>query len=83
MCVSLALVLAAAFLCLLSLMRGEEFSAPPGGDISSEVFAQRLMAAFCASIDHQIVALRRASSLTIISLVAMAATWGWILIAKM
>lgn len=76
------LLLAAAFLCVRALLIGEEFS-DQGIEGHPEMIVQRLLAAYCASIDAQRRLIARAVALTVAGGIVCIASSIWIMAAKM
>lgn len=79
--VSVAVLACAAYLCVRAIMIGEEFS-DAGVERNPRAIAQRMFAAYCASIDAQRRLLHRASRITIAGGVLTAATSIWIMAEK-
>jgi hypothetical protein len=79
--VGIALLAASAFLCVRAVMLGEDFS-NEGLEDQPEATVQRMFAAYCTSIDHQIEALTRASRFTIAGGLVSAVACLWIMIEK-
>jgi hypothetical protein len=79
--IGIALLAASALLCVRAVMIGEDFSSE-GLEDDPVATVRRMFAAYCASIDHQIDALARASRYTIAGGVVSAIACAWIMIEK-
>lgn len=77
--VGMALLAAASYLCVRAITIGEEFD-PDGAD--EAMIAQRLLAAYVASLDAQSRLIALASRLTVAGGLVTAAGCLWILLAK-
>ncbi len=77
----IALLAVSALLCVRAVMLGEDFGSD-GLDDDPEATVRRMFAAYCASIDHQIDALKRASRYTIAGGLVSAIACIWIMIEK-
>jgi hypothetical protein len=80
--IGVALLAAAAFLCVRAVMLGEEFD-DNGMESDPDGTIQRMFAAYCTSIDHQTRTLGTASRLTISGGVVSALGCIWIMAEKM
>ncbi len=72
----------AAFFCVRGILVGEEFDLK-GTDGNQDMLVQRLLAAYCSSIDVQMRMIRLASMTTIVGGIMAAATSFAIMLAKM
>jgi hypothetical protein len=78
---SVLLLAAAAFLCVRALLIGEEFSDEGIGD-NPQAIVQRLLAAFCTSIDAQRKLIRQAVILTTAGGALAVGATIWIMVEK-
>ena len=79
--IGLVLLFASSWLVVRGLMIGEE---PPvaGSESDASTLSERLLAAYCRSIEGQLRLSRVASKLTLAGSAVTAAVWAWILIDK-
>jgi hypothetical protein len=77
-----AILSVAAFFCVRGILVGEEFDLK-GVDENRSVMITRLLAAYCSSIDAQMLMIRRASITTIAGGSATALVCFWIMAQKM
>lgn len=78
----MAVLAASSYLCVRAIMIGEEFS-PEGIEEKPDALAQRLLAAYIASIDAQTRLIGHAGRLTVAGGVITALDCLWILLDKM
>jgi hypothetical protein len=78
---SVILLSIAALLCVRGMLFGEEFDVE-GEGLSKDILKQRMLAAYCASIDAQLNMIRLASRFTIVGGLVMLLGCGWIMAEK-
>ncbi len=81
-CIGVIPLVISALMCVRALLIGEEFTIE-GIEQDPTAIRQRMLAAYCHSVDQQSAVIRRSVALTIAGGVISLATWLWILIDKM
>ncbi|MFM9852119.1 MAG: hypothetical protein ACKVOJ_04805 [Sphingomonadaceae bacterium] len=81
-CIGIVPLVVSALLCVRAMLIGEEFTIE-GIEQDLAAIRQRMLAAYCHSVDQQSAVIRHSVTLTISGGVISLATWIWILIEKM
>lgn len=81
-CFAIALLVVSAWHCVRGILVGEEFRLD-GEESDPALIIQRMLAAWCVSVDHQLNSIRKAARLTIAGAGVTALSFVWIMLAKM